>query len=101
MDVVVSQVTAATATNVEHLAKERKDIDKLVTDLIGGGSSPAVAPSNTSNTTLQDKVEVARSTPGITTALSSTSNRSKVKLVIDELAAINIRPKVWNWLRRC
>jgi len=83
------------ASNVENLAKEREDINKLVTDLIGGGSSLAT-PSNASMVAPQEKLEPAKSAPGVVSVLSSASTRSRVKLVIDELAAINIRPKVWN-----
>ncbi len=84
---------SSSASNVETLAKEREDINKLVTDLIGG-SSLAPPASNVATPSQENLTEPSKSIASVSSVMSAVSSRQKVKLVIDELAAINIRPKV-------
>ena len=77
----------------DHLARERVDVHTLVTDLIGESelsfvSTEAALPS----ATIQKTPEPASS---IKTSPSVTPGRSRpVKLVVDQLAPVNIQPKV-------
>ena len=72
--------------------KEREeDVYKLVSDLIGGGATPK-SPTATP-APKQAGPAAAPEQPKQTTPASS--GRSKaVKLVVDQLAPVNIRPKV-------
>lgn len=76
----------------DHLAKEREDVNKLVTDLIGGSvlSSPptAVAPPSSAQRTPE------KTTPTKPAQQVSAGRSRQVKLVVDQMASVNIRPKV-------
>lgn len=71
----------------DPLAREREDVNKLVSDLIGGGAAPATTsksptPKPTDSPTKEPPKPVVPSSKG------------RVKLVVDQLAPVNIRPKV-------
>ncbi len=80
----------------DHLAREREDVNKLVTDLIGGSSltptAAAVAAASATPTALQRTPEHA--TPTKPAQQVSARPSRPVKLVVDQLAPVNIRPKV-------
>lgn len=73
----------------DPLSKERDDVNKLVSDLIGGSA----IPTQTSVTPSQSKspAEVSKSPP---MQISATAGKRKVKLVMETLAPVVIRPKV-------
>ena len=79
------------------MAREREDVNKLVTDLIGGSASltptaAAVAAAAATPTALQRTPEHA--TPTKPAQQLSAGPSRPVKLVVDQLAPVNIRPKV-------
>lgn len=81
----------------DHLAREREDVNKLVTDLIGGSTSlsptaAAVAAAVATPTSLQRSPEQA--TPTKPAQPVSAGPSRPIKLVVDQLAPVNIRPKV-------
>lgn len=78
----------------DHLAREREDVNKLVTDLIGGSvlSTPPTASAASPTPAAHRTPE---QTPPTKPAPQLSAGRSRqVKLVVDQLAAVNIRPKV-------
>lgn len=94
--VIESLFLQVVQTKTDHLAKEREDVNKLVTDLIGGSvlSSPpsAVTAGHTPSSAASRTPE---QTPPTKSAPQVSAGRSRqVKLVVDQLAAVNIRPKV-------
>ena len=89
----------------DPLAKEREDVNKLVSDLIGGGAAPA--SSSTKSPTPKAAAAVGDSpakepqkqstTPG-----GSVGRSRPVKhLVVDQLAPVNIRPRVSTYCDLC
>ena len=83
----------------DNLAREREDVNKLVTDLIGGSSltpvSAAVAAAAATPTAAQQRTPEHAAPPKSAQQLSKGPSRQvKVKLVVDQLASVNIRPKV-------
>ena len=81
------------AKSPDPLARERENVDKLVTDLIGGSTlSPSQAAAVAVATKSPDGV---KSKPEIKEPSASLIPRAKpVKLVLDVLAPINIKAKV-------
>lgn len=75
--------------------KEREDVNKLVSALIGTTSAaatapaggPAAAPPTAAQTTPQQITPTKAAVPG------SAGRSKQVKLVLDQLASVNIRPK--------
>ena len=80
-------------TEVPAKARE-EDVYKLVSDLIGGGAKPT---SPTPTPTSKPTTSAAAATETQKQAPPTSGGRSKaVKLVVDQLAPVNIRPKVRN-----
>jgi dynein intermediate chain len=77
----------------DPLSKERDDVNKLVSDLIGG-SPPATKPSSTPSVLAKSPGEVAASPAAGTPAPAC---KRKTKLVMEALAPVVIRPKVVHW----
>ena len=75
----------------DPLAKEREDVNKLVSDLIGGGAAPA---SSSKSPTPKATVDSPAKEPQKQVTPSSSGRSKPVKLVVDQLAPVNIRPKV-------
>ena len=87
--IILPQVPKA----ADPLAKEREDVNKLVSDLIGGGVAPTSPGPSTSPVAAKTPDSAATGTPKQITPAAS--GRSKpVRLVVDQLAPVNIRPKV-------
>jgi len=83
----------------DHLAKEREDVNKLVTDLIGGSAltSPPKAVSSAPPPSTAQKSPV-KTSPTKSPSQVSAGRSRQVKLVVDQLAPVNIRPKVGKGL---
>ena len=74
------------------MAKEREDVNKLVSDLIGGGTAPA--SSSSKSPTPKAAVDSPAKEPQKQVTPGSVGRSKPVKLVIDQMAPVNIRPKV-------
>lgn len=81
----------------DPLSKERDDVHKLVSDLIGG--SPVSGQTSSSSSTPADHstspAAAVTSSPGTAGTVSTAAAvKRKVKLAVEPLAPIIIRPKV-------
>ena len=86
------QVTAA---KTDHLAVEREDVNKLLADLIGGsGLSSQSSSSSVSAVPSSPPKSPVKTTPAVGAVKGVASRSRKVKLNVDTLAQINIKPKV-------
>ena len=82
--------TASRTKSPDPLTKERDDVNKLVSDLIGGSPLPAQpSPAPSVVGVAKSASDVAGSTPS-----GPTSDRRRTKLVMETLAPVVIRPKV-------
>ena len=78
------------------MAKEREDVNKLVSDLIGGGAAPASSSSKSPTPKAAAVGESPAKEPQKQSTIPGSVGRSRpVKhLVVDQLAPVNIRPRV-------
>ncbi|XP_064397759.1 cytoplasmic dynein 1 intermediate chain 1-like [Halichondria panicea] len=71
-------------------ASEREDISQLVDRLIGGDTTQTATPATLSPQASKPSATIAKTT---TTPTIATSKQRKLKLVVDQLAPVNIRPR--------
>ena len=77
------------------MAKEREDVNKLVSDLIGGGAAPASSSKSPTPKVAAVGDSPAKEPQKQSITPGSVGRSRPVKhLVVDQLAPVNIRPRV-------
>ncbi len=74
----------------EPVSSEREDVNKLLDELVGEPSQPSQSTLSPQSSRTGDHTPTHKTTP---TSTLSTNKERKLKLVVDQLAPVNIRPR--------